>query len=1000
MIDSLASKRGSLWRRWNLHLHAPGTKLSNSYGNPDEELWRRYIDAIEESPVTVFGITDYFCCDGYFELVRRFRERKPASQKIFFANLELRLSESISADGTLPHIHVIFDNAETISCEEKIGRFLTDLNTQSINDDSVRKRCADLVTTADFKSATVSLDQLEDALSKTFGESKPYLIGFPANNNGLRSTDPGSQRKVALADRLDRTSDLFFGNEGNVEWFLKTDRYASGASEPKPAVSGSDAHSFDDLERLSGDVAGFPPTWIKADTTFTGLKQICHEPESRAFIGAEPDVLVRQEQDGTKFLDHLQIDQIDGYDEKNGQWFKGVELPLNPELTAIIGNKGSGKSAIVDIIGLLGESRQEGYFSFLTDDSKSKKFRQPGFAENFEASVTWLTTKRDQKRLSDNCDRVKPETVRYLPQNYFEQLTNEIEIEQFRHEIEEVVFSHVEETEKLGKSTFAELEETKTLQSKQEISSLKSQLRELNIEIIKLEEQSTPTFRNQLSAQIEAKREELKAIDSSKPKEVSKPDAESEEQTRLAKKVDDFTELLTTINETGRAKVAEISELKSQLQEAVSLKDTISNLESQTREEIAGVAGRLSALGLSIEEIVSLSVELKPLDDKIDALQQAIDASEKDNEVAFTLEMNFAALTTFPDLWAANKYISAEIDKLKDQLSTPQRRYQAYVERLSDWTAKRLEIIGADDDPKSGSLNWLLAQQKHIDETLAASLAQKIQERGDIVRVIYQSKSAVLQFYSDLKRSVEERLQSVRMEGFEIEIDASFVVRRDFRREFLNLINRTKRGPYRNRQDAEDIISAQLRETNWDDVDQVLAFCGSLLDRMKNHNGEELVIADQVFDIKDLYNFIFSLEYLSARYELRLGGKNLNELSPGEKGLLLLIFYLQLDRKNTPLVIDQPEDNLDNDSIFSVLARCIRDAKKHRQVILVTHNPNLAVGADAEQIVYVKLEKPENYKFSYESGSIENPALNRRIVDVLEGSQPAFVKRRLKYGIT
>jgi hypothetical protein len=144
---------------------------------------------------------------------------------------------------------------------------------------------------------------------------------------------------------------------------------------------------------------------------------------------------------------------------------------------------------------------------------------------------------------------------------------------------------------------------------------------------------------------------------------------------------------------------------------------------------------------------------------------------------------------------------------------------------------------------------------------------------------------------------------------------------------------------------------------------------------------------------------VYSLDYLSSKYELRLGGKNLNELSPGEKGLLLLVFYLQLDKNNIPLVIDQPEDNLDNDSIFKVLAECIRRAKKTRQVILVTHNPNLAVGADAEQIVFVKLEKAVNYKFSYESGSIENPKLNRRIVDVLEGSQPAFVKRRLKWDL-
>ena len=130
-----------------------------------------------------------------------------------------------------------------------------------------------------------------------------------------------------------------------------------------------------------------------------------------------------------------------------------------------------------------------------------------------------------------------------------------------------------------------------------------------------------------------------------------------------------------------------------------------------------------------------------------------------------------------------------------------------------------------------------------------------------------------------------------------------------------------------------------------------------------------------------------------------MGGKNLNQLSPGEKGLLLLVFYLHLDKEKTPLIIDQPEDNLDNDSIFSVLATCIRQAKKARQVILVTHNPNLAVGADAEQILYVSLDKAAGYKFAYDSGSIENPRVNDIIVKILEGSKPAFVQRRLKYQI-
>ena len=111
-------------------------------------------------------------------------------------------------------------------------------------------------------------------------------------------------------------------------------------------------------------------------------------------------------------------------------------------------------------------------------------------------------------------------------------------------------------------------------------------------------------------------------------------------------------------------------------------------------------------------------------------------------------------------------------------------------------------------------------------------------------------------------------------------------------------------------------LARHIEATDWNDATAVVSFCERLIDAMKVYNGQELSVADQAHDVKELYDFLFSMEYLTPKYELRLSGKNLNELSPGEKGLLLLIFYLQLDRANTPLVIDQPEDNLDNDSIL------------------------------------------------------------------------------------
>jgi ABC-type lipoprotein export system ATPase subunit len=132
-------------------------------------------------------------------------------------------------------------------------------------------------------------------------------------------------------------------------------------------------------------------------------------------------------------------------------------------------------------------------------------------------------------------------------------------------------------------------------------------------------------------------------------------------------------------------------------------------------------------------------------------------------------------------------------------------------------------------------------------------------------------------------------------------------------------------------------------------------------------------------------------------YELKLDNKTLSQLSPGEKGALLLVFYLMADKDDIPLIIDQPEDNLDNKSVFQILTHFIQLAKKQRQIIIVTHNPNLAVGANAEQIIYVEIDKKNKNKFSYESGSIENPNINKRIVEILEGTMPAFDKRKLKY---
>ena len=150
----------------------------------------------------------------------------------------------------------------------------------------------------------------------------------------------------------------------------------------------------------------------------------------------------------------------------------------------------------------------------------------------------------------------------------------------------------------------------------------------------------------------------------------------------------------------------------------------------------------------------------------------------------------------------------------------------------------------------------------------------------------------------------------------------------------------------------------------------------------------------QSHDLTDLYDFLFGLRFLEPTYSLRQGGVELNQLSPGEKGTLLLLFYLLLDPENRPLLLDQPDENLDNRTVKDVLVPALKEAAQRRQVIVVTHNANVAVVADADQIVVAERDEDA---FSYSTGSIENRGINEKIVDVLEGSWPAYDNRKAKY---
>ena len=149
----------------------------------------------------------------------------------------------------------------------------------------------------------------------------------------------------------------------------------------------------------------------------------------------------------------------------------------------------------------------------------------------------------------------------------------------------------------------------------------------------------------------------------------------------------------------------------------------------------------------------------------------------------------------------------------------------------------------------------------------------------------------------------------------------------------------------------------------------------------------------EALPVEEVFNLLYGLEYIHPRYILHWEGKDLSMLSPGERGTLLLVFYLLIDKGDMPLVIDQPEGNLDNHTVAKVLVDCIREARKRRQVFIVTHNPNLAVVCDADQIVHASMDKTNGNAITYLCGALENPAMSQHVTDVLEGTSNVSHKR-------
>ena len=162
---------------------------------------------------------------------------------------------------------------------------------------------------------------------------------------------------------------------------------------------------------------------------------------------------------------------------------------------------------------------------------------------------------------------------------------------------------------------------------------------------------------------------------------------------------------------------------------------------------------------------------------------------------------------------------------------------------------------------------------------------------------------------------------------------------------------------------------------------------------------------------------IFSNNPFMIEYNINYQGDDLADMSEGKTAFVILRLLLDFSTNEYPILIDQPEDDLDNRAIFIDLVSYLREKKTKRQIVLATHNPNVVVGADAEEIIVANQQgignvNPDGVKFAYITGALEDSfvddndsmllsqGIREHVCDLLEGGDKAFKLREQKYQLS
>lgn len=980
--------KGSEWRKWNFHVHTKGTKKNDQFSSPTiDDFFCEFFKKAVEFQISAIGITDYFSLDRYLDALEYKKSIKSKVlsdgsslftadeisfiENIFlFPNVELRMMPSTDK-GRLINIHCLFNPDYVPELENDFFGHISNHDDAKMNRAGITLYGKGLDSNLTDQNQqyqkgldnfVIDLKQLKNLIkaNKKFRDNSMFVVSN-SNNDGAS----GLQMHYDLFENENGSLDglrksiyelshaIFSSNQKDIQYFLgKKSEGSAGYNEDiqkkettevivnrgslKPCLVGCDSHSEASLHTKF--------TWIKADLTFEGLRQICFEPSYRVKIQAEkPDFK----------QDKLLIEKFRFISANNT--FPNNYIHLNPNLNVIIGGKSSGKSILLYTLAktLLADH------SILKNDDGTYKYDLDKIENNLDFEI--VTKGGFSQRLirPNEQNSILPE-IKYIPQNYLVKLA-EPDINKKGKSLNELVRDLI--TEDDNAKEIYQLFLSKVIQN----DKLRNTQIDLFFEIIQ--------EINSLEAELKTKSSKLVLEQNIQANSIKVEDL-NKSSGLTAEEVEKYKTLQTAL----QSKDGELQKFKDDFNSTQKFNSELYQLARSLKQKKDVFINTLQSNDLKIycEEIYQA----------IDTLLTASEDVNKSIQV---------------DTKEDGRRILANDGKFKEILS------RITLERKSLNT--ELEPFQKDVQIKKtiDGLNLAIAQDKKSVADIDI-LTSKIQEkkklldeaRAEIFR-IYESNHLE---YKNVILALRERTIELEKDGLDITGTAQFNFPK--LRAKLAVISDGRTASF----NKYSILSDNKRASDSSDFTEIRKEIESLFDDLTSKK----YVLNNKTTIPSAIKIILE-DYFFDSWQISFKNDTLGQMSTGKASFVILMLIIGLSKSKAPILIDQPEDNLDNRSITTDLVNYLRKKKLERQIIIVTHNANIVVNADSENVIVANQKGQSDelstspFKFDYINGSIENSfdkissesdilksmGIRQHIADIVEGGKEAFLMREKKY---